>query len=504
MNDFKYKSTFATKLLKCVGGQGDKYLSLASLKELSSFVPDLDLKTNIDLLPIAFNAWVGNRVNRNGDVIDTQMSLDIYKSFINKPINLEHSRQKILGTILSAGFSEFGTDKPLTEEQVKDLKTPFNVTLGGVLWKIVSPEITDRIEESNDEASEYYLSVSCSWELGFSEYSIESTLGDSKNLEDCTSITDLETIASLDKYLKANGGTGKLQDGRSIYRKVIGKVVPLGIGITENPAADVKGIAINVDKPTPDITVTDSSEKISQSSTLDVNINSNKIMKITSLEDINDKTWKELSASAITEFIAENLKKASEEFVASKNEHDEFVKSTQAAAQKMQDEYAGMKTALDSVQAEIAKLQTEKAERAKVDTFNTRMGDVCATYALNEEMAKTIAEQLKKCDTDEDFANYKSNMAVFLKPFERRAAATPCDSKQNKGPTEQTSDTEMKEEEDEQAYAAASVLDKAIDNADKEKASLPNSTETKRPTLLEKYSQAFSLEDGFVVNKNRR
>jgi len=171
----------------------------------------------------------------------------------------------------------------------------------------------------------------------------------------------------------------------------------------------------------------------------------------------------------------------------------------------LQDDYAGLKTALEAMQGEFSKLQEEKASRAKMDTFNSRMEDVCSSYALNEEMAKVVAEQLKKCDTDEDFAGYKSSMSVFLKPFERKAcAASPSDDKNVAGPTKQAPETNMKDSKDEQAYASTEVVEKAVDNAAHEKISLPNSIETKKPSLYEQYSQAFSLEEGFIVNKNRR
>ena len=78
--------------------------------ELEKFLPDVDLNKNYDLLPIAFNAFVVNRVNKNGDVIDGETAIAMYKDFINKPINIEHNRKNVIGTILTAGFSEFGTE----------------------------------------------------------------------------------------------------------------------------------------------------------------------------------------------------------------------------------------------------------------------------------------------------------------------------------------------------------------------------------------------------------
>jgi len=327
---FPFYSSFSSVVKPLVSEEKDKYLAMASLIDIGSFIPKIDVKSNIDLLPVAFNACVINRANKNGDVIDTETALAVYKNFINKPINIEHNRQKIIGTILSAGFSEFGSDALLTESQVKDLKTPFNITLGGVLWKIVNPEITDQIEDSNDESSDYYQSISASWELGFSEYQLVWTDNESKNLED-SNVAEASEAVALKDYLKAFGGTGKTKDGRSVYRKVIGTVVPLGIGLTENPAAEVVGVAVNREAQ-PEIKFQDENsskeQKISQSSDLNVDINNEKIMKINSLEDINDKNWKEISASAVTEFIAESIQKAGESYVAEKNKVDNILKQT--------------------------------------------------------------------------------------------------------------------------------------------------------------------------------
>ena len=71
----KYTTTFSSSIKPLVAEEKDKYLAMASLLEVSQFVPDIDSEKNIDLLPIAFNACVVNRVNKNGDVIDTSTAL---------------------------------------------------------------------------------------------------------------------------------------------------------------------------------------------------------------------------------------------------------------------------------------------------------------------------------------------------------------------------------------------------------------------------------------------
>ncbi len=57
-----YKAIFASSPIKCLIGEAkDKYLALASLEQLRAFIPDVNIKSNKDLLPISFNAATPNR-----------------------------------------------------------------------------------------------------------------------------------------------------------------------------------------------------------------------------------------------------------------------------------------------------------------------------------------------------------------------------------------------------------------------------------------------------------
>ena len=48
----------------------------------------------------------------------------------------------------------------MTEEEAKASKSPYNITLGGVIWRLVNPDIADIIEESNDPTSKNYMEIS--------------------------------------------------------------------------------------------------------------------------------------------------------------------------------------------------------------------------------------------------------------------------------------------------------------------------------------------------------
>ena len=326
MEKFKYTTSFSSTVKPLISEEKDKYLALASLEEIGDFIPDIDTDKNIDLLPIAFNACVVNRANKNGDVINTETALSVYKDFINKPINVEHNRNRVVGVILTAGFSEFGTDKPLSEEEVAQKATPYNITLGGVVWRVAHEDLAYLIEESSDPTSEDYLKVSASWELGFSDYNIIKVVGECKNIENGEVIADEEKIEKIKNNLKSLGGNGKIDDDDveyHIYRLVTGDVVPLGIGLTETPAADVKGVAI---KPDEDENLLINKNKSSQNTEKNVNNEESQLqksqtnidMKITSLKDITDESLKTMEASMVSDFIESELKKKCDEYESDK------------------------------------------------------------------------------------------------------------------------------------------------------------------------------------------
>ena len=177
--------------------------------------------------------------------------MSFYQDFKNKPINIEHNRERVIGTILTAGFSEFGTDKLLSEEEVKEMDGPFNVTLGGVIWKVVNKNISNLIESSADPTSEDYMGISASWELGFTDYNLVLLEGTDKNIENGVIVEDEQEILDLEKDLKSLGGDGRTEDGDYIYRKVVGDVVPLGDWVNTNTSCRCKGHINRADPSNP-------------------------------------------------------------------------------------------------------------------------------------------------------------------------------------------------------------------------------------------------------------
>ena len=514
--NFEFTTTFANLQVKpLVSEEKDKYLSLASIDSLKKFVPDIDTEKNIDLLPIAFDACVVNRVNKNGDVVDSSTAVEMLKNFVNKPINIEHDRTKVVGCILTASFSKFGNNEALSEDEAKQMKEPYYITLGGVIWKIINPQLSNLIEESNDPSSENYMNVSASWELGFNEYDLVLLNDNNKNLEDATFVSNEKEKEKLKKNLRSFGGSGKIDKNTSIYRQVLGNVVPLGIGLTANPAADVQGVAvkdenevdIELSKPEENDQMSDSSEvscenNISQDEENTVNqegVTNRIIMKIENINQITDELLKQVTASSVADFIQEELKKASEAFVAEKNEKDIAIKAAQEKYESLSAESEKVKEELEKLKAALAKLEEEKIAKAKEEAFNIRMASFDEEFELSDEDRQVLATDIKDLD-EEAFAAYKKKMAVLMKEKNKAAKKAKNDMMQEE--MKKVKASEVKEEIKASAsseQSATEVVDEVLDNANVEKTSIPNSTTTAEVSLREKYSKAFGLE-GFDLN----
>ena len=501
MKDFKYTTVFSSlKVKPLVSEEKDRYLALASLIDVGNFIPDIDMSKNVDLLPIAFNACVVNRVNKNGDVVDAATAVEMYKSFINKPINVEHNRQKVVGTILVAGFSEFGTDVPLTEEHVKTMPGPFNITLGGVVWKVVNNELASIIENSNDPTSEDYQKISASWELGFSKYNILLMDEEEKNIEGAELVDCPNKIEQLSGYLRSLGGSGKTDGGKRVYRKVVGDVVPLGIGLTENPAADVAGVAIKASEVAESSGVSVVIEN-SSSHVQEINVNKdNRIMKINTIQDITEESMKELTASSISVFIEEELKRASEKFAEEKGAVEAALKTNQEKNEALTVSHDSMKAELEKVQTALTELQKLKADRDAQETFNSRMAEFDAEFDLDDEDRKVLANEMNEM-AEETFAAFKKKMAVLMKEKKKKVAGKELTEKQQKLPpfikekilkssvetAASVATVETKEEIKE-------TVEKALDSGKVEAATIPISSSAKEPTVLDKYKKAFSID----------
>lgn len=430
---FEVKADFSKKDLS-----NGAYVSQASmgLDDLKSLLPESEIiKNNPDLLYTCFNAAVVNLINLNGDGITTEGAKILVESVKLKPMNIEHSREDIVGVITNYGFSTFGENKTLTEQELNN--DPFNISLAAIVWKISNKTFARFIMESQDEDSESYKTVSTSWEVGFNTYKL--AVG-SKDLRKARIIEDEASVEEYSKYLASMGGTGFLPTGEEIYRIIGDDCRFLGCAFTTNPAAAVKGVLSmdyqdfqeieeempeetedpeedlehemeefvkeEMDTEEAEASISDIiSDKISPNNKKRVIVH----MKYNNLDELIDHLH-EAAASDVRDFVVSQVGKSNDQFVALKNEKAE-------KEQALQDALAN----IENFQEESEKLRNEVSElkaslKAQEDQakFSERIESLKEQFELDAAASKTIAKRIFGL-SDEDFSEWLEDMKPLFK-----------------------------------------------------------------------------------------
>lgn len=430
MKDFKYKTSFSSSILACADfetlglretkEQGPWNISRASLESLKEVMPaGIDLNKNIDLLGVAFNAAVVNTFNKNGDGISTETALSIKDYFTHKPTNIEHDRQKVVGHVVSSSFSEFGSSKLLTNEEVALKRDPFNIALAAVVYKTVNRPFATLLE--NTEEEEFAEIVSASWEIGFNDYVI--ALG-SKNLNEATLITAPEQIKEFDEFLLSNGGEGKTEDGQDVYRLVRGEVYPLGIGFTTNPAADVQGLVVVQENPggcfAGDKNIKNSSHSKQtvvntekQSKAMENQQITEKLQEILD-NKLSEQKYAEETVANIVTVISDAIKEKSAEYVEDRTRLEEEKDRLAKAEDEFKSSVSELQDKLKSTESQLSELQKEKDERESQARFNERMESLDEVYELEDEDRQVLADEVSSLDeSEESFASLQGKLSIM-------------------------------------------------------------------------------------------
>ena len=535
----KYTAKFTNEIIASTSlYDKDWEISSASLERLQSLIPsDIDLKKNIDLIGVAFNAAVVNRFNKNDDAIDTNTALAIKDFFINKPTNIEHKKEKVVGHIVSAAFSEYNKNKLLSDEDVRDLADPFNIALGAVVYRTVNPGFANALDNADDEGWDKVISAS--WELGFNEYSI--AMGNSEDLNELEIISKPSQIEEFKRYLKAYGGEGVTSDGVPVKRLVAGEIYPLGIAFTANPAADVEGVYIkkDVDQLPPveedeaaeesgmicfnDVcfvrTLIDLEEKISHSSESNVIQHNKQAMDntdiIQKLEELLQKhaspeakegkaaVSTEEAVASVSQFVFDAIRQKSDEYVAEKEEAQKEKVALQEAEERLKASVGELEDKLSQAETHLSNLEGEKLEREAKERFNERMAIIDSAYELNEEDLVVIASQVNEIGDDaEDFESYKEQFAVVWSHKSKEAVAAAKEEYEariqeevEKHLHQAKASAEVTAQPEASAEDAASD---ALDNVDEADAAIPNNNEElieEEDSLRNRFKQAFNQDN---------
>ena len=474
-------------------------LSQGTIQEAAeSLLPDdFNPDQNIDVLPVVFNLAKVNEFNKNGDGIDAKTAVAAVKRFINKPINIEHKKDKIVGHMINASFSDREFDfKNNDIESYANKTEPFYMNAAGLIYKQVYPELAEAIVESSDKEEESYQSISTSWELAFKDF--EVAVG-SKLLQDST-IAEGAEKEDLKQYVKGLGGKGEDPDGKPVNRLIVGQTYPLGAALTRNPAAAVKGIYTSENEPE-DKNI----EKISLNT--NINVKSDKLKNIFNM----DKEQFDQLITQLSKSVASAVKEGSEAKTVSETIRDTLVEHNESWTAKMdvereakaqaEAELEEMKSSFKQTKEELDALKSEVEAKAAVDLFNDRMNFIDNDYDLNEkEMALVTAEVKELGSSEEDFNSYKEKLSViFAHKLKKNIEAQEAEIKArideavaNREEGEEDGDPE--EGEDEEAEEAPEEALEA--EGDEAEASLPNNNgnASEKLSLIEKLKESFEVE----------
>jgi len=530
---FRYKSSFANSIsASCVDGTCKRFdISEASLENLRPLIPqDVDLRKNIDLLAVAFNAAVVNKFNRNGDGIDTETALAISEYFVHKPTNIEHNKEKVVGHIISSSFSGMKDSELLRPEDLRDTNDPFNISLGALVYKIVNPSFAAMLEKT-DEGDEFHNAISASWEIGFNDFYI--AVG-SNDLSQAEIVTEENQIKELQKYLKAYDGNGEMDDGTLVNRLVVGEIYPLGIGFTSNPAAEVEGVIVEDSKKVQvqkdaalaevfHVNNMDRYKKIKKTEK-NISLLQEKVVKETNTltmdtkdllkqiegmlsEKIGDSQQFEEAVASVSKVMMDAIKEKDAQWSEEKAEKEAAISQAAERQEELAQEVESLKEKLVATESQWNELSEEKRLREAKDLFNSRMASVTEAFDLNEEDLKVVASEISEIEnTEEAFASYQEKLQVvwkhktkayieeqeklFNEKLEAELQKRIEDLSKSEASTKETAEESEETEE---------IVEEVLENVEEESsASISNNNEaasTEEGSLREKFNQAFSKEN---------
>ncbi len=480
-------------------------ISQANLDEAAkSLMPEsFKPEENIDVIPVVFNLAVVNEFNKNGDGIDTETAMAAVKRFVNKPINIEHQKQKIVGHMINASFSEKEFDFADNDiESYADKKEPFYINAAGVIYRSIFPELAESIEKASEKENEEYQSISTSWELAFSDYKI--TKG-SKKLSESRILDEMESMKDR-QYTRAFGGSGEDEEGTPVNRLIVGQTYPLGAGITMNPAARVKGLYVADEQGKEQLNTepeaSQTQEKISLNAQNDVNREKFNILNHMTKEEF-EKMMEEVAESVATIVKKEDHAKSVGEIMRDALvAHSENWKSKVAveteAKEKAEADLAELKSSLEATREELSEIKTEVESKAATELFNARMNFIDATYELSTEELEYVMAEMKQLDQEEEsFDTLKQKLAVIFSHKNKEAIAAQAKEAADK--IEELVAERIKastEEVTEVSESSTEEVEEEIEVKDIETASIPNNNAeaSSEPTLLDKLKKSFTVE----------
>jgi hypothetical protein len=502
MENFAHSSIFESNV--SYGGSFFEcpFYSKASLEGLRPLIPsyEVDLDRNIDLLAFAANACAAGYANKNEDMIEPDAAIGTVQLWRNKMVNANHNRDKIVGHLVTSSFSSYNDNILISAEDAIASKEPFNISVGGVVYKIADKELASSLESSANPDSPLYKSISLSLEIGFPAFGL--AIG-SKNFYEAEIVRDEKYVNELKKYLSAYGGNGTTNNNEKIYRLIGKEHLPLAVALTKKPAGIMQLGAITHNsnrEPEKKTTISLSSENNfdkNQKPSVTPNKHPHDMEKLEQiLEEIKAHMIKDNTTKGFEAAIADKIREASESYTAKVNE-------AKASQEKAEKEAAEIKASQETIakqlaetQEKLAKIEAEASAKEAADVFSARMAEFDSEYDLEDEDRQILASDLKEISTDEAYAAYKDKMAKLMKNKNKKAKEKMAEE------AKAALDKEIEKRLAEVAKASHKKLsdkelaEKALEEAKASEKGVPNNNGNQsQEDLKEAWAKAFSAEN---------
>lgn len=511
---FPYTSLFESNV--SYGGLFSEcpFYSQASLEGLRALIPnyEVDLTRNIDLLAFASNACSAGMANKNDDILEPEAAIETLSLWKQKLINLEHDRKKVVGHLLTSSISSYNDSILISPQDALSMREPFNVSVGGVIYRIVDRELAETLESSSNPDSPLYKSLSLSFELGFPQYSL--AIG-SQNYFDAEIIRDQKHVNELKGNLRIYGGNGKTKSGESIYRLIEKDHLPLAVAITRKPAARMPYGTITNDSPS------QPNRKTTISLSFEDNFNKNKKTSVNpdkpkNMENLEkfllelkasveksslEKTLKEETFANLQTSFSDQIKKASEEYVAKLGEAKAAKESAEKQLSDIKATQEAQAAELAATKAKLAELETKATAEAAANLFSARMAEMDAEYDLTDEDREVLAADIKNLDeTEAAFNFFKKKSETLMKDKNKKAKESK--EKETKAAIEEAVAkrlAEIAKASTKKGLTDKELAEKALEEAKASEKSvkLPNSNQSQsdQVSLKEKFAAAFTKEN---------
>ena len=393
--------------------------NLKSIKSLAS-ANDSDLYYVQSIL--VSSSW-----NKNDDIFDKAEIWKARHTPEDKPTNIEHDENAIIGHIISNWpIDDYGH---LIDDNtnVNDLPEKFHILTGSVIYRVYSiPELQQRAKKLIDQIEEgnKYVSMECIF--GNFDYGlINKSTGEYKILP------RNEESSYLTKYLRAYGGQGEY-DNYKIGR-LLRNITFSGKGFVDKPAnPDSVIFTKNLVTQSSEKTLNEKIEDFSNTGVSDNQSNSNAETITMSSEktEVSENTvateqevamaQPEVETTTVVADMVpdhanelEQLKKEKDEAV---KKHEEALKRHEEAMMQKDSEHDKMKQDLAELKKVVENYMAKEAEMTRQSMMMQRKASL-VDVGLDSEMADAAVQKLEHLD-DTTFAFMTS---LFASSFEALA-----------------------------------------------------------------------------------